>query len=102
MSGHTYLAAAAYEHLTHAQIELDQHLTSARNGRCRTCGQETPCPWYELAIAAFARYGVLPKRTKGIAGRHLTADTGPGLDARRRETSWYPPTRPAASAERAS
>jgi hypothetical protein len=68
----TYLAAAALEQLHHAQAELDRHLATGLEGRCRTCQQAEPCPAPLTANATFAKYGRLPRRQPGLT--HIEAD----------------------------
>jgi hypothetical protein len=67
----TYLSRAALEHLDRAQEHLERHLVSTPGGYCRACGEEEPCPGRLAASQAFARFGRLPRRTPGEAGRVL-------------------------------
>ena len=55
----TYLTREA---LDRAQVELERHLGTGFDGRCRACGEPEPCPGRRAAYATFARYGVLPRR----------------------------------------
>jgi hypothetical protein len=68
VTGTTYLSTGALEQLDHAQTELERHLVSTPGGRCRTCGEEEPCPGRIAASQTFARFGRLPRRTPGEAG----------------------------------
>jgi hypothetical protein len=67
----TYLSSGVLEQLDRAQDELERHLVSTLGGHCRTCGEQEPCPGRLAAGQTFARYGRLPRRTPGEAGRVL-------------------------------
>lgn len=64
-----YLAGAAREQLTHAQVQVDRHITAGPDGRCRRCGEEQPCGSLMVAYDTFARYGRMPVRRPGLASR---------------------------------
>ena len=61
----TYLAVAALEQLDRAQAELERHLVTAPDGRCRGCGQAEPCTARGHIESVFRRYGRLPRRRPG-------------------------------------
>jgi hypothetical protein len=67
----TYLSTVVIEQLDRAQEELERHLISTPGGHCRTCGEEEPCHGRLAAGQMFARFGRLPRRTPGEAGRVL-------------------------------
>jgi hypothetical protein len=62
----TYLSAAALQQLEQAQATVDEHLRMTVAGRCRACGEPSPCPALTVANATFARYQRLPRRTPGV------------------------------------
>jgi hypothetical protein len=61
-----YLSAVALELLEHAQATVNDHVRMTVAGRCRTCGEPSPCPALTEANAVFARYRRLPRRTPGV------------------------------------
>jgi hypothetical protein len=63
MSG--YLSRSALEELAKAQAELERHLVTGSDGRCRGCGGVEPCRARERLEAVFALYGRLPRRRPG-------------------------------------
>jgi hypothetical protein len=67
----TYLSMVVLEQLDRAQSELERHLVSTAGGYCRTCGEEEPCRGRLAASQTLARFGRLPRRTPGEAGRAL-------------------------------
>jgi hypothetical protein len=67
----TYLSTGVLEQLDRAQEELERHLIRTPGGYCRACGEEEPCPARLSASQTFARFGQLPRRTPGEAGRML-------------------------------
>jgi hypothetical protein len=67
----TYLSMVVLEQLGRAQEELERHLVSTPGGHCRACGEEEPCPGRLAASQTFDRFGRLPRRTPGEAGRAL-------------------------------
>ncbi|NJC86607.1 hypothetical protein [Planosporangium mesophilum] len=71
MTTRTYLSSGVLEQLDRAQEELDRHLLVTPGGSCRACGHEEPCQGRLAAMQTFARYGQLPRRTPGSAGRTL-------------------------------
>jgi hypothetical protein len=64
----TYLAASVREHLNEVQMELDLHLVTGPDGRCRSCGDVEPCRERGRLEAVFARYDELPRRRPGMTG----------------------------------
>jgi hypothetical protein len=77
--GRLYLSRAAVDELVQAQAELDAHLPSGSDGRCLRCREEIPCRTRERATLTFLRYGVLPKRTPGLARVRLVPGSTVGL-----------------------
>jgi hypothetical protein len=67
----TYLAANAIERLALAQLDVDRHVATGWDGRCRACGDVEPCRTRVVAGAVFARYGSLPVRRPGLASSGL-------------------------------
>ena len=67
----TYLSTALADQLAAAQGEVDRHVVTGRDGRCRSCGEIEPCRARKAASAMFARYGRLPRRRPGLASSTL-------------------------------
>lgn len=67
----TYVSAVLLEQLDHAQADVDLHVASGVDGRCLTCGQESPCRSLTTAYVMFQKYDRLPVRKPGLASRGL-------------------------------
>jgi hypothetical protein len=67
----TYLSIALADRLTAAQGEVDRHIVTGRDGRCRSCGEIEPCLARRVAAAMLAQYGRLPHRRPGLASSRL-------------------------------
>lgn len=66
MNTTTERGVAATDQVGQAQSEVDAHVTSGVDGRCHTCGMNTPCPAYERALMVFSQFGRLPQRRPGL------------------------------------
>ena len=83
----TYLAQAALDELAKAQAELERHLVTGPDGRCRDCGGVEPCRARVRLEAVFALYGRLPRRRPGatrVGLRRMEAANGEAKFARQR------------------
>jgi hypothetical protein len=67
----TYFGRVVLERLSLAQELLDEHLRVGPGGRCKACGEAEPCSSRLAAMATFARYHRLPRRTPGLASKGL-------------------------------
>jgi hypothetical protein len=63
-----YLTASARDLLNEAQVELERHLVTGLDGRCRSCGDLEPCRERSRLEAVFTLYGELPRRRPGVTG----------------------------------
>jgi hypothetical protein len=64
----TYLTASVRAHLDETQAELERHLVTGLDGRCRSCGHLEPCQERGRLEDVFARYDELPRRRPGVTG----------------------------------
>jgi len=69
----TYLSSDVVVRLAEAQRDVDRHVVTGRDGRCRACGEMEPCTSRLSAAALFARYGLLPVRRPGLAASRVSA-----------------------------
>lgn len=74
----TYLASSVLALLDQAQADVERHLAAGWDGRCVACRDEHPCAVRRMAYATFARYGRLPRRRPGLAGRGVDEGTAFG------------------------
>jgi hypothetical protein len=63
-----YRAIAVMDQLEAAQAELERHLVTGLDGRCRSCGDLEPCRERGRLEAVFALYNELPRRRPGVTG----------------------------------
>jgi hypothetical protein len=59
------------DQLEAAQAELERHLVTGLDGRCRSCGDLEPCRERGRLEAVFALYNELPRRRPGVTGIDL-------------------------------
>jgi len=74
-----YVASSARARLNEAQAELERHLVTGLDGRCKACGDLEPCRERECLSAVFAGYDELPRRrpgATGVAARTAEAPSG--------------------------
>jgi hypothetical protein len=70
-----YGSAALTHRIAAAQQQVDRHVVTGRDGRCRGCGEFEPCTARQHAAAVFAGCGGLPRRRPGLASSAMRPST---------------------------